>query len=114
MKNKALMFCPKCKSMMVPSGGRFKCRKCGYFQKEEPNKNIKIPKNKEYEKSSLEKKIPTIQIIDNVIHCPLCHSIRYEYISAHLLPNADYEVILERDWVRCEDCGYKWCFDCRK
>jgi hypothetical protein len=27
------MFCPECKTMLIPSKGQLKCRKCGYIRK---------------------------------------------------------------------------------
>ncbi|WP_363054306.1 MULTISPECIES: hypothetical protein [unclassified Methanoregula] len=106
------MFCPKCKSMMIPSAGMLKCRTCGYctpFQRydkpAELKKSVETPiKNR----SRLDTSVRITKFASEKIKCPSCGSSQYLCHGKHPIPNADYEAVDQGFLVQCEQCGYEW------
>jgi len=95
-------FCPKCKSMMIPSGSIMKCRKCG-FEKEKTKKIIEKKEFKEREVTVLEGDeaagLPTIKV-----KCEECgNKIAYWWLRQ--LRSADES---ETRFFRCTKCGRTW------
>lgn len=95
-------FCPKCKSMMMPSGSMMKCRKCG-FEKEKTKRIIEKKEFKEREVTVLEGDeaagLPTIKV-----KCEECgNKIAYWWLRQ--LRSADES---ETRFFRCTKCGRTW------
>ena len=99
-------FCPKCKSMMTPSGGMLKCRKCAFEKKpsgpaiivggvmDRPEREMTVLENKE------SAGLPTT---DDVT-CPECgHGKAYWWMRQ--LRSADES---EVRFFRCISCGKTW------
>jgi len=74
-----MMFCPKCKSIMMPKGGakkQFVCS-CGYKQAAENVTFTEIKKHKEPEVVVIEKEESINVIVD--AECPKCGNRKAEY-----------------------------------
>ena len=95
-------FCPECKSMMMPSGGMMKCRKCG-FEKEKTKKIIEKKEFKEREITVLEGDeaagLPTTKV-----KCEECGN-KTAYWWLRQLRSADES---ETRFFRCTKCGRTW------
>jgi transcription factor S len=101
------MFCPECKSLLIFSGGKLKCRKCGYIQKEENlSEKKKIPENN---LNTSHHEIPIIQG-GNEIKCPICGSFQHSDFGSRVIPKADYEDIRAAWLIQCQHCGHQWLY----
>lgn len=101
-----MQFCPKCKSLMTPIKGEFRCRKCNYTYniKEEDKENLSF-------KSEINDKeivvldgndgeaLPTIEE-----RCPECGN-QTAYWWLRQLRSADES---ETRFFRCTKCGNTW------
>ncbi|NLI62046.1 MAG: transcription factor S [Methanosarcinaceae archaeon] len=99
-----MKFCPKCKSMMVPSNGSFKCRKCGEVISANIAESLTITSSaKDREITILEGKIdeglPTIEVA-----CPECKN-KKAYWWLRQLRSADES---ETRFFKCTQCSYTW------
>jgi DNA-directed RNA polymerase subunit M len=97
-------FCPQCKSMMMPSGGKMICRKCG-FEKEKTKSAHNITKKefKEREITVIEGDeaagLPTTRVL-----CEECGN-KTAYWWLRQLRSADES---ETRFFRCTKCGRTW------
>jgi len=97
-------FCPQCKSMMMPSGGKMKCRKCG-FEKEKKKSAHNVTKKefKERDITVIEGDeaagLPTTRVF-----CEECGN-KTAYWWLRQLRSADES---ETRFFRCTKCGRTW------
>ena len=95
------MFCPKCKSMMMPIKNIYRCRRCG-FEKEIKEASISTTKMKERDVTILEQRemgLPTIKA-----KCVQCNNdIAFWWMRQ--LRSADES---EVRFFRCTKCGNTW------
>jgi DNA-directed RNA polymerase subunit M len=99
------MFCPKCQSLLISSGGQLKCRKCGFLRDITEDDSLKrtttrgervIPIIDDEEKVAT---LPTIRIT-----CPKCgHNTAFWWLRQ--LRAADES---EVRFFRCCECGNVW------
>ncbi|MHC1602527.1 MAG: transcription factor S [Methermicoccaceae archaeon] len=101
-----MQFCPKCKSIMVPSGAVLKCRKCGFEMegdKEGDEKLVFTTKIKARDITVLEHEeaagLPTTRA-----HCQECGN-NTAYWWLRQMRSADES---ETRFFRCTKCGYTW------
>jgi DNA-directed RNA polymerase subunit M len=97
-------FCPKCKSMMMPSGDKMKCRKCGFEkQKTKSSNDITTKEFKERDVTVIEGSedagLPTIRAT-----CEECGN-KTAYWWMRQLRSADES---EVRFFRCTKCGKTW------
>ncbi len=100
------MICPKCGSLMYPSGDEFVCKKCGYKIK---RKNIK---NKEKHVISIKRKKREIPIIEGKeevlpktkVICPKCGNTEAYWILKQTRAADEPETKI----YICTKCGYRW------
>jgi len=96
-----MVFCPKCKSMMMPAKNVYKCRKCG-FEKDIKESFISKTERKEREVTVLEGRemgLPTTRA-----RCEDCgNDIAYWWLRQ--LRSADES---EVRFFRCTKCGKTW------
>lgn len=99
-------FCPKCKSIMIPSGSIVKCRKCG-FEKKATEKTIIVggEVNKpQREMTILEGRenagLPTTEDVK----CPDCGNQKAYWWMRQLRSADESEV----RFFRCTACGKTW------
>jgi len=99
-----MQFCPKCKSMMMPSGNEYKCRKCGctsaaeksshaVFKTEIQDRDVVVLEG------DIEEGLPTTDAM-----CPECKN-RIAYWWLRQLRSADES---ETRFFKCTKCAYTW------
>ncbi|MCD1293726.1 transcription factor S [Methanocella sp. CWC-04] len=99
-------FCPKCKSMMRPSGGVLKCRKCG-FEKKAGNEAIIVggaASKPEREITVLEGKDDAGLPTTDEQKCPECGNQKAYWWMRQLRSADESEV----RFFRCTACGKTW------
>ena len=99
-----MQFCPKCKSMMFPADGMFKCRKCGTeIPMDTKQKIITTTKQSAHEVTILEGNeevgLPTTRV-----RCEECNNDT-AYWWLRQLRSADES---ETRFFRCTKCGRTW------
>ncbi len=96
------MFCPKCKSILVPvkmpRSVKLVCKKCGYTGKETPVIKEKI-QQKEIEITKHEVPFPKVKI-----KCPNCGN-KEAYFWTQQTRSADEP---ETKFYECTKCGHRW------
>lgn len=97
------MFCPKCKSLMFPQGGKFACRSCG---NEGDANGAPVQTVTE---SGVEKVIPILEEKDDVrptirVECPKC-SHNEAYWMLRQTRSADEA---ETRFYTCTKCDHRW------
>ncbi|MFW5986681.1 MAG: transcription factor S [Methanohalophilus sp.] len=98
-------FCPKCKSMMFPSDGDLKCRKCGYEKSREEGAETMVSKTKRDEREvtvleeDVDEGLPT-----TLAQCPECGNNK-AYWWMRQLRSADES---ETRFFKCTKCSYTW------
>ncbi len=96
-------FCPQCKSIMLPTGGMWKCKKCGFEKERDKNSHlVSQQKRREKETVVLEKEsegLPTTQV-----KCQECGN-NQAYWWMRQLRSADES---EVRFFRCTKCGNTW------
>ncbi|WMW22143.1 transcription factor S [Methanolobus mangrovi] len=98
-------FCPECKSMMVPAGESFKCRKCGHVKGKQAGSEALLSK------ASREKREVTVLegntdqgLPTTTARCDECgHNIAYWWLRQ--LRSADES---ETRFFKCTKCGCTW------
>lgn len=97
------MFCPKCKSIMMPSDGKYICMSCGYTQnmggKEERKVEYKTEKKEIAVISDDSTALPTTKI-----ECPKCGNLK-AYWRLEQTRAADEP---PTRIYRCTKCGHTW------
>ncbi|MBZ3936367.1 transcription factor S [Methanimicrococcus blatticola] len=99
-----MQFCPKCKSMMMPAGSEFKCKKCGCtsamgdsselaFKSEIQEREVVVLEG------DIEEGLPTTDVM-----CPECKN-RKAYWWLRQLRSADES---ETRFFKCTKCAYTW------
>ena len=99
------MFCPKCKSMMISSGGQLKCRRCGYIQPIDDDLTLKRTKLASHRTITIiddEQSVSTLPTCNT--KCPKCeHNLAYWWLRQ--LRAADES---EVRFYRCCKCNHTW------
>ncbi|MBT8507462.1 DNA-directed RNA polymerase subunit M [Methanomicrobiaceae archaeon CYW5] len=101
-----MMFCPECKGMLVPVGGKLKCRKCGYIEEATADKSVLKRTEKRDEKEIViiedAEQMATLPTI--AVRCPECgHDIAEWWLRQ--LRSADES---EVRFFRCVKCRHTW------
>ena len=95
------MFCPKCKSLMLPKGNMFACKKCG-FQKKKSGSAVFVEKQTEKETVLLEKKIDILP--KTRIKCAKCGHNEAFWILRQTRSSDEPETRI----YTCSKCGNRW------
>lgn len=98
------MFCPKCKSMLISSGGQLKCRKCGYI-KSSKNDSLLKRTTQPHERIITIIEDPSISTLPTIAtKCPKCeHNLAFWWLRQ--LRAADES---EVRFFRCCKCSHTW------
>ena len=96
-----MMFCPKCKSLMLPKEGIFVCSKCGY-EKKKKGKAIVVEKQVEKETLVLEKEIDILP--KTRIKCPKCEHNEASWILRQMRGSDEPE----SRFYTCTKCKHTW------
>jgi len=97
-----MQFCPRCRSMMIPTEEGMKCRKCGFLKEKEERIVSRI--------ESEEKDIPVIEedvkgALPTVnVKCPECGNTRAYWWTRQLRSADEPEV----RFFKCTSCGKVW------
>jgi len=98
-----MKFCPKCGSMLLPSGDELKCRRCGHTEKREDTTFISKESMQEKEMPVIEEKeragLPTIKA-----RCPECGNNKAYWWLRQLRSADEGEV----RFFRCTKCDKTW------
>ena len=99
-----MQFCPKCKSMMMPSGKAYKCKKCNYTTDMTPTEQFVSKKEIEDRdvvilEGDIQEGLPTTEIM-----CPECKN-RMAYWWLRQLRSADES---ETRFFKCTKCAFTW------
>ncbi|MDD5501865.1 MAG: transcription factor S [Candidatus Thermoplasmatota archaeon] len=124
------MFCPKCKSLMYPVGGKMMCKKCGYCAESKPKTNAmpvapakieakatlndgrksSIAAEKKAGKSKVGEDIPIFEgtLADTLpierVECSKCGNTEAYW---YLLQTRKADEA-ETRFYQCTKCGHKW------
>ena len=99
-----MQFCPKCKSMMMPTGSEYKCRKCGCTAAADQSSNA-VFKSEIHEREvvvlegDIEEGLPKTDVM-----CPECKN-REAYWWLRQLRSADES---ETRFFKCTKCAFTW------
>jgi DNA-directed RNA polymerase subunit M len=98
-------FCPKCKSMMFPSAGTLKCRKCGYTSdNEETDKNLMSRVKREEREVTVLEGDADVGLPTTSARCPECgNNLAYWWLRQ--LRSADES---ETRFFKCTKCNNTW------
>lgn len=97
-------FCPKCKSIMIPSGGVLRCRKCGFEQENSPEETMVFTSRMEKREITVLEHEESAGLPTTKAHCPECgNDTAYWWLRQ--LRSADES---ETRFFRCTKCGYTW------
>jgi len=98
------MFCPKCKSLMRPSGGEWCCTKCGTKHAIEESKSVRQESRETKERMVIdeEKQGGTLPTTD--VECPKCGHNK-AYWRLRQMRAADEP---ETRIFRCIKCQHTW------
>jgi DNA-directed RNA polymerase subunit M len=98
------MFCPKCKSMLISSGGQMKCRKCGYIKSTKDEKLLRRTRQASDRTITIIED-PSISTLPTIAtKCPKCeHNTAFWWLRQ--LRSADES---EVRFYRCCKCGHTW------
>ena len=96
-----MIFCPKCKSLMIPKEENFICSKCG-FKKKKRGSSVVVEKQTEKETVVLEKKIDLLP--KTRVECQKCGHNEAYFWSAQTR-SADEA---ETQFFKCKKCKHTW------
>lgn len=98
-------FCPECRSLLLPTAGQLKCKKCGYVAKSVESRTVTIPREEremlvldEAARRRLEV-MPTMEV-----DCPQCGN-RTAYYRTQQTRKSDEP---ETTFLRCTKCDHRW------
>ena len=95
------MFCPKCKSLMLPKADDFVCSKCGY-RKKKKGRSIVVEKQVEKETVFLEKQIDILP--KTRTECPKCGHNEAFWVLRQTRASDEPETRI----FTCTKCGHRW------
>ncbi|MDD1655336.1 MAG: transcription factor S [Methanomicrobiales archaeon] len=99
------MFCPKCRSLMISSGGQMKCRRCGFIREFSENDSLQLTKSRGQREITIiddTEKVPTLPTI--TIRCPKCGNNTAFWWLRQLRAADESEV----RFFRCCKCEHTW------
>jgi DNA-directed RNA polymerase subunit M len=96
-----MMFCPKCKSLMLPKDDDFVCSKCGHTKKKKGS-SILVQKQKEKETVFLEKKIDLLP--KTRTECPNCGHNEAFWVLRQTRASDEPETRI----FTCVKCNHRW------
>ena len=96
-----MVFCPKCKSLMLPKGDFFACNKCG-FEKKKTGSSIIVEKQTEKEIVLLEKEEDLLP--KTRVKCPKCEHNEASWILRQTRGSDEPETRI----YTCTKCGHRW------
>ena len=96
-----MVFCPKCKSLMLPKGDIFVCNKCG-FKKKKTGSDIVVEKQTEKEIVVLEKRIDILP--KTRVECPKCGHKEAYWILRQTRSSDEPETRI----YTCTKCEHRW------
>jgi len=99
------MFCPKCRSLMISSGGQMKCRKCGFLREFSEHDSLQLTRSRGQREITIiddAEKVATLPTM--TIRCPTCgHNLAFWWLRQ--LRAADES---EVRFFRCCKCEHTW------
>lgn len=99
------MFCPKCKSLLVSSGGELICRKCGYSRDISGDKSMKKVSQRQEKEITIVDDTEEISTLPTIhVRCPECGHNTAEWWLRQLRSADESEV----RFFRCRKCKHTW------
>lgn len=98
------MFCPKCKSLMVPEDGLLRCRRCGFEMKasENPKATIRSEMNRDMGMLVVDGRTDTLPRTE--VKCPKCGNNEAYWVLRQTRAADEPETRI----YRCTKCGHSW------
>ena len=98
------MFCPKCGSLMSPSGGKLVCNNCNYSESPSDSRSPEIVSKSMSKEVIMIKEEKSVEPLDSDAVCPKCkHKGAY-----YLLKQTRSADEPETKFYTCEACAYRW------
>jgi DNA-directed RNA polymerase subunit M len=95
------MFCPKCESLMYPTGNEMMCKKCGYKKKNKNNDMVIVSKRKDRENIVLEQ----VEVLPKTkVRCPKCGHNEAYWMLRQMRAADEPETRI----YRCTKCNHSW------
>ena len=98
------MFCPKCKSLLLPHEGGFKCTKCGYTKTKLKRSNDTIVVDEQKEKETVVLDEQKDMLPKTRIKCPKCDNNEAYWILRQTRASDEPETRI----YTCTKCGHNW------
>jgi len=97
-------FCPKCRSIMIPSGSVLRCRKCGFEQEKPRDETMVFTSRMQARDITVLEEQEEAGFPTTRAHCPECgNDTAYWWLRQ--LRSADES---ETRFFRCTKCSYTW------
>lgn len=96
-----MMFCSKCKALMLPKDGEFTCSKCGNTSKKK-GKSVIVEKQIKKETVVLESKLDVLP--KTRIKCPKCEHNKANWILRQMRGSDEPE----SRFYTCTKCNHIW------
>ncbi len=99
-----MMFCPKCGSLMSPSGGKIVCGNCHYTESPGEKGSGQIVSKSTAKEVIMIKEEKSVEPLDSDAVCPKCRHMGAYYLLKQTR-SADEP---ETKFYTCESCGHRW------
>ncbi len=100
----AMMFCPKCGSLMSPSGGKLVCGSCHFTMNPSESGTSQIVSKSTQKEVIMIKEEKAVEPLDSDAVCPKCKHLGAYYLLKQTR-SADEP---ETKFYTCEACGHRW------
>ncbi|MGB9675262.1 MAG: transcription factor S [Candidatus Nanoarchaeia archaeon] len=97
-----MKFCPKCKGLLIPVNGKYKCLSCGYEEAAPTELKETVAKKKESTKKVEEEMLETLPTV--AVECPKCkHKEAFWYTQQTRASDEP-----ETHFFICKKCKHRW------
>lgn len=96
------MFCQKCRSLMTPTEGKWRCKRCGYVCDSTGEEGIVTERNPDKEILVLDEKSGTLPKAR--MECPKCHHMEAYWILRQTRSADEPETRI----YKCVQCQHSW------
>lgn len=97
-----MKFCPKCGSLLVPTGSELICKSCGYKEQASGTEALREVKKKTKSIATESAEVETMPTMK--IKCPKCNHDEAYFWTMQTRAGDEAET----QFFRCKKCGYSW------
>jgi len=99
-----MRFCPKCKALLIPVNGKYRCPSCGYEELAPTEEKELIAKKKAKVEEKMEEKELTETMPTVAVECPKCgHKEAFWFTQQTRAADEP-----ETQFFICKKCGHRW------